>query len=183
MKGLNKRKRKFTRNLKGPSSKNPDQKNSNFDSAAFQQDNEMRASENAQQVRAAIAPAKARSPLSKVKKDQTALRTHLELSARKQTLLLAKCHRNEEKIVNLKRINNQSMVDLLQEKRASNKIIDKAMVEARRLSAKALDMMTTAHKIHANAEVRIMNERSRATTLLRQERAHSAGESARLREN
>jgi hypothetical protein len=35
MKGLNKHKRKFTRNLKGPSSKNPDQKNSNFDYAAF----------------------------------------------------------------------------------------------------------------------------------------------------
>jgi hypothetical protein len=81
MKGLNKRKRKFTRNLKGPSSKNPDQKNSNFDYAAFQQDNEMQASENAQQVHVAIALAKARSPLSKVKKDQTALRTHLELSS------------------------------------------------------------------------------------------------------
>jgi hypothetical protein len=59
MKGLNKRKRKFTRNLKGPSSKNPDQKNTNFEYAAFRQNNAMQASENAQQVRAAIAPAKA----------------------------------------------------------------------------------------------------------------------------
>ena len=151
MKGLNKRKDKFTRNLKGPSSKNPDQKNSNFDSAAFQQDNEMRASENAQQVHAAIALAKARSPVSKVKKDRTALRTHLELSSRKQTLLLAKCPLNKEKFVNLKRINNQLMVDLPQEKQASNKIIDEPMVEARRLSAKALDMMTMAEKNHANA--------------------------------
>jgi hypothetical protein len=64
MKGLNKRKPKFTRNLKGPSTENPDQKNSNFDYAAFQQDNKMQASENTQQVCAAIAPAKARSPLS-----------------------------------------------------------------------------------------------------------------------
>ena len=142
----------------------------------------MQASENAQQVRAAIAPAKARSPLSKVKKDRTTLRTHLELSARKRTLLLAKCRWNKEKIVNLKGINNQLMVDLLQEKRASNKIIDKAMVEANQLSAKALVMMTTAHKIHADAEMHITNEPSRAATLLYQEHAHSAGESARLRE-
>ncbi len=85
MKGLNKRKDKFTRNLKGPSSKNLDQKNSNFDYSAFRQDNKMRASENAQQVHAAIALAKARSPVSKVKKDRTALRTHLELSTQKQT--------------------------------------------------------------------------------------------------
>jgi hypothetical protein len=56
-----------------------------------------------------------------------------------------------------------------------------AMIEARQLSAKALDMMTTAHKIHANAEVRIMNEWSRASTQLCQECAHSAQESARLR--
>jgi hypothetical protein len=108
----------------------------------------MRESENAQQVHAAIAPAKARSPLSKVKRDRTALRTSLELSARKRTLLLAKCHRNEEKIAHLKRLNNQLMVDLLQEKRASNKIINDAMIEVRPLSAEALDMMTTAHKIH-----------------------------------
>jgi hypothetical protein len=181
MKGLNKRKRKFTRNLKGPSSKNPDQKNSNFDSAAFQQDNEMRASENAQQVRAAIAPTKARSPLSKVKRDRTALRTSLELSARKQILLSAKCHRNKEKITHLKRLNNQLMVDLLREKRAPNTIIDDAMIEARRLSAEALDMMTMAEKIQADAEVRIMNEQSHATTQLRQERAHSASASSRLR--
>jgi hypothetical protein len=76
----------------------------------------MRASENAQQVHVAIAPYKARSPLSKVKKDWTALKTHLKLSAQKRALLLAKCHQNEEKIVNLKRVNNQVMVDLLQEK-------------------------------------------------------------------
>ncbi len=74
------------------------------------------------------------------------------------------------------------MVDLPQEKQASNKIIDEAMVEARRLSAKALDMMTTAQKNHVDAEVCIMNERSHVTTLLCQEHAHSAGESARLRE-
>jgi hypothetical protein len=74
----------------------------------------MRASKNAQQVRAAIAPTKARSPLSKVKRDRTALRTSLELSARKRILLSAKCHRNKEKITHLKRLNNQVEIQLLE---------------------------------------------------------------------
>jgi hypothetical protein len=177
MKGL-KRKPKFTRNLKALPSKNPDQKYSNFDYAAFRQE---QASDNAQQVCAAIAPAKARSPLSKVKRDRTALRISLELSARGRTLLSVKCHRNQENIALLKRLNNQLMVDLLREKRASNTIIGDAMIEAHRLSAKALDMMTMAEKIQADAEVRIMNEQSRATTQLRQERAHSASASSQLR--
>ena len=106
----------------------------------------MQVSENTQQVCAVVAPAKARNLLSKVKKDRTVLRNHLELSSRKQSLLSAKCHCNEEKMVNLKRLNNQLMVDLLQEEGASNKIIDESMIEARQLSAKALDMMTRAHK-------------------------------------
>ena len=48
MKGL-KRKQKFTRTLEAPSSTN--QKTTNFDYAAFREENEMRANENACQVR------------------------------------------------------------------------------------------------------------------------------------
>jgi hypothetical protein len=107
MKGL-KRKRKFTRNLKAPPSMN--QKNSNFNYVAFQQDNAVLPST---QVDALIAPGKARSLLSKVKRDQIALRVSLEFSARKQCILVAKSIRDEEKIFNLKRINNQLMVDIL----------------------------------------------------------------------
>ena len=97
MKGL-KRKRKFTRTLEAPSSTN--QKTTNFDYAAFREENEMRANENARQVRAALA--KARSPLSKVKRDCSVLRASLESSARKLRILVAKCHRDQEKVANLK---------------------------------------------------------------------------------
>ena len=114
MKGL-KRKRKFTRTLEAPSSTN--QKTTNFDYAAFCQENEMRANDNARQVRAAIAPAKARSPLSKIKRDRTVLRASLGASAKKQRILTAKCHRDQEKITNLKQINNQLMVKILREKK------------------------------------------------------------------
>jgi len=51
---------------------------------------------------------------------------------------VAKCHRDQEKVTNLKQINNQLMVDILREKRASNKIIDDIMIDARRLSSEAL---------------------------------------------
>jgi hypothetical protein len=67
MKGL-KRKQKFTRTLEAPSSTN--QKTTNFDYATFCKENKMRANENARQVRATIALAKARSPLSKIKRDR-----------------------------------------------------------------------------------------------------------------
>jgi hypothetical protein len=99
MKGL-KRKQKFTRTLEAPSSMN--QKTTNFDYAAFCEENEMRANENARQVRAAIALAKARSPLSKIKRDHTVLRASLGASAKKQRILTDKCHRDQEKITNLK---------------------------------------------------------------------------------
>ena len=92
MKGL-KRKRKFTRTLEAPSSTN--QKTTNFDYAAYREENEMRANENARQVRAAIALAKARSPLSKIKRDRTVLRASLGASAKKQRILTAKCHRDQ----------------------------------------------------------------------------------------
>jgi hypothetical protein len=110
MKGL-KRKQKFPRTLEAPSSTN--QKTTNFDYAVFRKENEMRANENARQVRAAIALAKARSPLSKIKRDRTVLRASLGASAKKQRILTAKCHLGQEKITNLKQINNQLMVNML----------------------------------------------------------------------
>ena len=48
--------------------------------------------------------------------------------------------RDNDKITNLKRTNNQLMLDIRRERQASNFIIDDAMVEARRLSADALDV-------------------------------------------
>ena len=70
-------------------------------------------------MRAAIAPAKARSPLSKIKRDHTVLKASLGASAKKRRILTAKYH-----LTNLKQINNQLMVYILREK-ASNIIINK----------------------------------------------------------
>ena len=91
------------RTLEAPSSTN--QKTTNFDYAAFCKENEMLcAYENAPQVRAAIAPAKARSPLSKIKRDRTVLRASLGASAKKQRILTAKCHHDQEKITNIMKL-------------------------------------------------------------------------------
>jgi hypothetical protein len=77
MKGL-KRKRKFTRNIRAPSSTN--QKDTNFDYVAFQQ---VSATLPNTRVDALIAPGKARSPLSKVKRDWIILKASLEASDKK----------------------------------------------------------------------------------------------------
>jgi hypothetical protein len=74
------------------------------------------------------------------------------------------------------------MVDILQEQRVSNKIIDKSMVEVRRLSAKALDMMPKANKRYNCVEERVIKERNHASDQLRQESAHHSSESARLKQ-
>ena len=89
--------------------------------------------------------------------------------------------RDDEKICNLKQANNQLMVDLLKERLASNVIIDEAMVEARRLSAEALEMTLQANKICDKAEDRIVTERNRFSAMLHQERAHHYRESKKLR--
>jgi hypothetical protein len=180
MKGL-KRKQKFTRTLEAPSSTN--QKTTNFDYAAYREENEMRANENARQVRAAIALAKARSPLSKIKRDRTVLRASLGASAKKQRILTAMCHRDQEKITNLKRINNQLMVNILREKKASNIIIDKAMNDASLLSAKALDMMSYANKTYREAQAQVIAERNLANARVREERVHHSRASTWLRQN
>ena len=140
----------------------------------------MRANENACQVRAAIAPAKAKSSLSKIKRDCTVLRASLGASAKKQRILTAKCHRDQEKITNLKRINNQLMVNILREKKASNIIINKAMNDARLLSAKALDMMSNANKTYREAQAQVIAERNLANARVREERVHHSRASTRL---
>ena len=74
------------------------------------------------------------------------------------------------------------MVDLLQERQASNLIIVEAMVEARRLSAEALEMTFKANEIRDKAGDQIITERHRAFARLHLEHAHHSRESERLRQ-
>ena len=74
------------------------------------------------------------------------------------------------------------MVDILREKRAPNKIIDDIMIDARRLSSEALEMMSQANEKSAKAEERIINERKCASVQLHKERARNSRELARLRQ-
>ena len=176
MKSL-KRKRRFTRNIQGPPS--TDQKSSTFDHAAFR---EVNAVLPTQRINYIIAPAKARSPLSKVKRDRHILKASLAASAQKRHSLEIKSQRDQDKIAQLKLSNNQLKVDILCERRASNKIIDEAMVEARRLSAEALEMMSKANDMCDEAEAKIIAERNRASARLREERAHHSRESVQCRQ-
>ena len=107
MKGL-KRKRRFTRNIQGPPS--TDQKSSTFDHAAFR---EVNAVLPTQRIDYIIAPAKARSPLSKVKRDRHILKASLAASAQKRHSLEIKSQRDQDKIAQLKLSNNQLKVDIL----------------------------------------------------------------------
>jgi hypothetical protein len=75
------------------------------------------------------------------------------------------------------------MVDILREKRASNIIIDKAMINARYLSAKALVMMGDADKRYREAQAQVIAERNLANARVREERAHHSRASTRLRQN
>jgi len=142
--------------------------------------NDILPSANAQQIRAATTPAKARSPLSKVKRDRSALKASLEASSKKQRRLEWSGERNEKKIAELKNINNQLMQDVLRERRASNKLIDDAMFEARKLSTKALEMMREASLKMAEVDHRIISVRNCATSQIREERLFQSRESARL---
>jgi hypothetical protein len=74
------------------------------------------------------------------------------------------------------------MVDILREKRASNKIIDDIMIDARRLSSEALEMMSQANKKSAKAEECTINERKCASAQLHKKCTHISSESARLRQ-
>ena len=56
------------------------------------------------------------------------------------------------------------------------------MVEARHLSAEALEMMSKANDMCYEAEAKIIAERNRASARLREERAHHSRESVRCRQ-
>jgi hypothetical protein len=184
MRGLRRnQRRKFTRTTSGRTASGSNQKESGFNYAALREENDLLRTANAQQITAAIVPAKARSPLSKVKRDRIVLRASLDSSAKKRRILAVKCHRGQEKIANLKRINNQLMLDILREKRASNIIIDNAMIDARRLSAKALVMMCDADEKHRDAQAQVIAERNLANARVREERAHHARASTCLRQH
>ncbi len=112
MRGLKKCRRKFTRTLEGP--KGTNQKSfSGLDYAAFQEEHNMQVNDNAQQVHAMITPAKARSPLLKVRMECHALRASFEASAKKQRRLQAKSQWDKKKISDLKTDNNQLLQDIL----------------------------------------------------------------------
>jgi hypothetical protein len=180
MRGLKKKRRKFTRTLSGHVPSGSDQKDSSFNYAAYRELNDILPSANAQQIRAATTPAKARSPLSKVKRDRSALKASLEASSNKQRRLEWSGERNEKKIADLKTINNQLMQDVLRERRASNKLIEDAMFEARKLSTEALEMMREASLKMADVDHRIISVRNCATAQIREERLFQSRESARL---
>jgi hypothetical protein len=101
------------------------------------------------------------------------LRKSYNAEVKKRGLLEVKSVRDNDKITNLKRTNNQLLLDIRRERQASNFIIDDAMVEARRLSADALEMM-------AKANDTIHNEREKTAARLHEERAHHSKESERL---
>ena len=87
MRGLKKKRRKFTRGLSPRAPSGGNQKDSSFNFAAYRELNDNLPALNAQQIRAATVPAKARSPLSKVKRDQRAFKASLEASISKQRRL------------------------------------------------------------------------------------------------
>jgi hypothetical protein len=74
------------------------------------------------------------------------------------------------------------MVDIPQERQASNKIIDEAMVEARCLSAEALHMMSKANKLYYDLEEQIITECNRASARLHEEHAQHSRESDQLQQ-
>ena len=83
MQGLRRKQRKFTRTLDGRAASGSDQKVSGFNYAALREENDLLRTANAQQISATLVPAKARSPLSKDKRERSVLRASLESSARK----------------------------------------------------------------------------------------------------
>ena len=75
------------------------------------------------------------------------------------------------------------MVDILREKKASNIIIDKAMINTRLLFAKALDMLSYANKTHREAQAQVTAERNLANARVREERVHHSRAATRLQQN
>ena len=73
------------------------------------------------------------------------------------------------------------MQDILREHCASNKIIDEAMSDARKLSTEALEIMREANLQVIKDDERIISERNRASAKILKERLFQAIESDRLR--
>lgn len=160
MRGLTKRKsRKFCRVVR--STKH--QKNIDFDYSNY--------NSNAQQARAAIAPAKTRSPISKVKRDRARLTAQLDKSYKSNLRLEEKVEKQATTINDLNTQIKALNQALHRERKASNIIIDKAMEDAHRLSAEAMDMMDMAQEKYDTAEDKIIAEKDRAASRVRKERA------------
>ena len=135
MRGLKKKKCKFTRTLEGPSSS--DQKVTDFDFATYRSEHDLTTA-NAQQISASTAPAKARSPLRKVKRDRTIIQAAVENGKTQISLLKAKSHHNKNTIIKLKACNNQLMQDICCKRKASNKINDEAMLDAHKTNGRGI---------------------------------------------
>jgi hypothetical protein len=72
--------------------------------------------------------------------------------------------------------------DILRERRASNKIIDEAMSEARKLSREAVEMINEENAKINDADKRIIAERTLASAKICDERVFQSSQSARLRQ-
>ncbi len=161
--------------------------------------------QNAQQVRAAIAPAKACSPLTKVKRDRVVLKASLAASVKKHEHQIfeleakglrdegtswshiskisewqLKGQQDQKKIAKLKACNNQVMQDIIREHRTCNKIIDEAMSDACKLSTEALEMISDANRKCADVESQVFAEHTCAKARIREARELHSRESARL---
>ena len=145
MRGL--KRHKFTRTLEGPSLSN--QRVNDFDFATYRSEHNLTTA-YMQYNCALIAPAKARSPLRKVK--------------REHTLLQSKSHHSKNTIIHLKACNNQLMQDIYHKRKVSNKIIDEAMSDARKLMAEALVMMREVEIKCSKINAHITAEQNLATT-------------------
>jgi hypothetical protein len=159
MRGL--KRHKFTRTLEGPSLSN--QRVNDFDFATYRSEHNLTTA-YMQYNCALIAPAKARSPLRKVKREHTILQAAVEKGKTQITLLQSKSHHSKNTIIHLKACNNQLMQDIYHKRKVSNKIIDEAMSDARKLMAEALVMMREVEIKCSKINAHITAEQNLATT-------------------
>ena len=73
------------------------------------------------------------------------------------------------------------MQDILQERCTSNKLIDEAMSEARKLSSKALEMMRDANLKTMEGDNQIISKRSKMSPKIQEEQLFHSRESTTLR--
>ncbi len=125
------------------------------------------------------------APFAKVKRDRIVLKASLQASVKKRkhqifsleadglrdeeacwcqfSQLKTKSEQIQEKIVALKECINQLLKDILCEQRASNVIIDKAVIETLVLTREALEMIREANIKYADAKEQIITEQTHAT--------------------